>query len=69
MKWTLLGSTALVAFAANTVAHGADLSVRPVKVLAAYPYSWTGFYAGAVAGYSWRDPSIDITGNAAATTT
>jgi outer membrane immunogenic protein len=72
MKLALLGTTALVAFAANGMTQAADLApAMPVKappLLAAAPFSWTGFYAGVVGGYSWRDPSIVIGGNAAATT-
>jgi outer membrane immunogenic protein len=42
----------------------------PIKAPTAPPsFSWNGYYAGVVAGYSWRDPSIDITGNGAATAT
>jgi outer membrane immunogenic protein len=53
------------------MAQATDLApAMPVKApppLAAAPFSWTGFYAGVVGGYSWRDPSIIISGNAAAT--
>jgi outer membrane immunogenic protein len=53
--------TALTLGAASAVA--ADLPARmPVKapVMAPVVYNWTGFYAGANAGYSWgRDP-VDL---------
>jgi len=66
MKSLLFSSTALVAFVAGNVAEAADLAVRmPVKapIAAVLPFNWTGFYVGAVAGYSWRDPTIDFAGN------
>src|SRR5215470_15959250 len=75
MKWALLGSTALITVAANGAAMAADLGQRapamPVKapVAVAPPFNWTGFYVGPVVGYSWRDPSINFTGNAAAQAT
>src|SRR5262245_22006089 len=65
MKWLLLGSTALVALAADN-APAADLPPRmPVKAPVVKaplvpPFSWAGFYLGAVAGYAWRDPEIVI---------
>lgn len=52
--------------AAMTPALAADLPVkaRPVPVPVVAAYSWTGFYIGANAGYSWgRDP-IDVAATA-----
>ena len=74
MKGLLLSSTALVAFATNYGAEAADFIARkavkaPVAPVAtAAPFSWTGFYAGPVGGYSWRDPLITITGTGPAAT-
>src|SRR5262249_31816246 len=75
MKWALLGSTALITVAANGAVQAADLGQRapalPVKapIVPPPPFNWTGFYVGPVVGYSWRDPSINFTGNAAAQAT
>src|SRR5215470_313279 len=73
MKSLLLGTTALVAFAASNAAEAADViyrkAVKAPPVSSAAPFSWTGFYVGPVAGYSWRDPLIAITGNGAANAT
>jgi outer membrane immunogenic protein len=71
MKRLLLNSTALVAIAAGSGAQAADLPPRmPVKAPIAYrAYNWSGFYAGVLGGYGWRDPSIAFTGNGAAEAT
>jgi outer membrane immunogenic protein len=57
MKKFLLGTAALVAFAAPAVA--ADLAARPYTKAPPAPIaavmSWTGFYIGAQGGYGWGD--------------
>jgi outer membrane immunogenic protein len=52
---TLLGTTALAGAMLAGGANAADLPVRkaPVPVVAAAPFSWTGFYIGAHAGGGW----------------
>src|SRR6478609_8294673 len=57
MKKILLSSVAFLGLA--TVASAADLPMRqapPAPFIAAVPiFTWTGFYVGAQAGYSWGD--------------
>ena len=70
MKRFLLASSAVISFAAS--AYAADLPVRmsvKAPVAAAVPYSWTGCYVGASAGYGWGretfgDPVPNFTLNA-----
>jgi outer membrane immunogenic protein len=52
--------TAFIAFLlSSTAALAADLAPAPVEpaVPVDVPYSWTGFYVGALASYAWQDPS------------
>jgi outer membrane immunogenic protein len=57
MKKILLSSVALLGLV--TAASAADLPMRqapPAPFIAAVPiFTWTGFYVGAQAGYSWGD--------------
>lgn len=60
--FTVLASTALVA-----TAQASDLGSRPPPAVplsqAIASYDWTGFYAGATAGYVWgRDRMTDVAG-------
>jgi outer membrane immunogenic protein len=59
---TSLAATSLAAQAADMPVKAPVYKAPPMVAV----YSWTGWYAGANAGYSWRDPSIDFAGNAAA---
>jgi outer membrane immunogenic protein len=70
MKQLLLASSALIGIA--TCASAADLAPRmsvKAPVVAAVPFSWSGCYVGAHAGYGWgqenfQDPFGDFTANA-----
>jgi outer membrane immunogenic protein len=70
VKKFLLASSAIIGFAAP--ASAADLPLRmsvKAPVVAAVPFSWTGCYAGAHAGYGWgrenfEDPTANFTANA-----
>lgn len=70
LKKFLLASSAIIGFAAP--ASAADLPLRmsvKAPVVAAVPFSWTGCYAGAHAGYGWgrenfEDPNANFTANA-----
>jgi len=53
MNRFMLGSTALLAFAAVGSAGAADLPVKAPPMVAAPVFSWTGCYIGAHAGYGW----------------
>jgi outer membrane immunogenic protein len=53
MNKFMLGSTALIAFAAIGSAGAADLPVKAPPMVAAPVFSWTGCYIGAHAGYGW----------------
>ena len=58
MKRLILASAALVAFTAAGPAVAADMWVKaPYHV----PWSWTGLYVGANAGYSWGRSRSDAT--------
>jgi outer membrane immunogenic protein len=69
IKRVLLASSALIGIA--TSASAADLPVRmsvKAPIVAAVPFSWTGCYVGAHAGYGWgrenfEDPFADFTAN------
>src|SRR5436190_2742443 len=66
----LLGTVAALALSAPIApALAADLPVkaRPVPVPVA-AYSWTGFYIGANAGYSWGSGRTDLEGSITTTT-
>ena len=58
------------ALAAAAPAWAADMvPVYKASPVAPPAHDWSGFYVGVNAGYGWRDPSIDFSGNAAADTT
>lgn len=49
---------AFLSLAAMNSAQAADM---PVKIIKPAPvFSWSGWYAGAHAGYGWGDPSVDF---------
>jgi outer membrane immunogenic protein len=57
MRKYLLATAAAVLFSAPAIA--ADLPAEP-EVPVVLPFSWTGFYVGAHAGYSWGDEDDDL---------
>ncbi len=60
MKFLLLSATALTALSLS--AFAADLPARtaPAVFVAPAPiFSWTGFYAGATAGYAWSNDRVN----------
>src|SRR4051812_44155436 len=65
MKKFLLASSAIIGISASATA--ADLPVRmsvKAPIVAAVPFSWTGCYVGASAGYGWgREGFGDPLGN------
>ena len=54
----LLATAAAVLFTAPALA--ADLAPAEPEVPVVLPFSWTGFYVGAHAGYSWGDEDDDL---------
>jgi outer membrane immunogenic protein len=58
MKKIILGTLAVLALGASAPAQAADM---PVKAPVVIPYSWTGWYAGVNAGYSWGKSATDVT--------
>lgn len=50
-----ISAAALAILLSSTAAYAADLAPQPVEPIApvAAPYSWTGFYGGVQAGYTW----------------
>jgi outer membrane immunogenic protein len=60
MNKFMLGSTALLAFAAVGSAGAADLPVKAPPMVAAPVFSWTGCYIGAHAGYGWGRNKNDL---------
>jgi len=69
MRKILIASLGLMAVTAMPqVAWSADLPVKapPPPVV---PFSWTGFYVGANAGYSWGRANTDLTETTVTTTT
>lgn len=64
MRKLLQGSVAILAVAGAVPALAADLSTPVYKaapIVAPILYSWTGFYVGGNAGYSWGRGSTDLT--------
>src|SRR5213593_3891764 len=63
MKRFLLAAVALVAVAATgQTAIAADIPVKaPVMAPVVVPWTWTGFYVGANAGYSWGSADTTVT--------
>ena len=61
MRTFLLASSTLLGLACAT-AHAADMAARPYpKALAPEPVSsWSGFYIGGNAGYSWGRSNSDV---------
>ncbi|MEP9356898.1 outer membrane protein [Xanthobacter sp. KR7-65] len=54
MRRSLLVTNILAVLMAGGAAQAADLAMKPVtKAPVAAPFSWTGFYIGAQAGYGW----------------
>jgi outer membrane immunogenic protein len=61
MRALLRGSVVIAAMVGGS-AWAADLPVYKAPVAAPAPvFTWTGFYVGANAGYSWGRASVDIT--------
>lgn len=50
-----ISAAALAIFLSPTLAYAADLAPQPVEPIAPVvaPFSWTGFYGGVQAGYTW----------------
>ncbi|MFC2248272.1 outer membrane protein [Labrys portucalensis] len=50
-----ISAATLAILLSSTAAYAADLAPQPVEPIApvAAPYSWTGFYGGVQAGYTW----------------
>ena len=68
MRTLLLGSAITLALAAPAVA--ADMPVyRKAPVAVAAPYSWSGFYIGGNAGYSWGHADTSQTDISSTTST
>ena len=63
LKWILLASAL-----STGSAFAADLAPQPVQPMAPtyLPFSWTGFYVGAQAGYLWGDSTLDGFGGGSA---
>src|SRR4051794_23635354 len=70
MRGLLAGSIVMAAMAGSS-ALAADLPALVSRPLVAppAPFSWTGFYVGANAGYSWGRASSDLTETATTTAT
>jgi len=62
-----LGLLAVVAMPRGTMA--ADLPVKAPPPPVAVPFSWTGFYVGANAGYSWGRANTTLVESSVTTTT
>jgi outer membrane immunogenic protein len=63
MKYFLVGTIALFAFASVNAARAADVAVKAPPAPVASAYSWTGFYVGANGGYGWGDPTVSFSPN------
>ncbi len=67
-KWIKAGAAAAAVLFAPVAAQAADMPIKgPRSYYKAQPsaiayYNWTGFYAGAVAGYGWGTSNWDGTG-------
>ena len=60
MKKFAVGSLAAIALVMTVPAQAADMPVKGVAARAPAPvFSWTGWYVGANAGYSWGNDSAD----------
>jgi outer membrane immunogenic protein len=59
MRKIFIATVVVAALAAGTPANAADIPVTAVPAPAAVAYSWTGFYAGLNAGYSWGRWDVD----------
>jgi len=55
-------AVAAAALSIGTSARAADMAVKAPPLPPAPVYSWTGWYVGLNAGYSWMDPAISIIG-------
>src|SRR5437899_615708 len=72
MRKILVAGIGLLAFAAMTQgAAAADMPVKAplYKAPIVVPFSWTGFYVGVNAGYSWGRANTDLTETSITTTT
>jgi outer membrane immunogenic protein len=58
----MMTTLVLIAFGAIAPAQAADMPIKamPVKAAMVIPYSWTGWYAGVNAGYSWGKSDTDV---------
>ncbi len=61
MKRLLLGTMAILATAGAGSALAADLPLKAPPIVVPIAFSWTGFYVGGNAGYSWGRASTDLT--------
>lgn len=62
LQTALLATVAAIGFA--SIASAADMPVKGVRAPVAVPFSWTGFYVGATAGYGWGSYTLgDATGD------
>jgi outer membrane immunogenic protein len=62
----LIVAASVAATAIVGAASAADLPARPytkAPVMVDPAYNWTGFYAGANAGYGWGDPAVSYSPN------
>jgi hypothetical protein len=63
----LLGTVSVLTACDAHYAHAADLPVKSAPVAAPVPYfTWTGFYVGAIGGYSWSGQGVNFAGTDAA---
>jgi outer membrane immunogenic protein len=52
--------SAIAAIGLGSAASAADMPVKAPYAAAPIPYSWSGFYVGAHAGYGWGDTVDDV---------
>jgi outer membrane immunogenic protein len=61
MKKLLLGTMAILATVGAGSALAADLPLKAPPMVVPIAFSWTGFYVGGNAGYSWGRAATDLT--------